>query len=139
MSSKLKKYLGKRGMSYSQFAEKIGVDRTAISHWIRKNRRPNLIHAAMIELETDKAVPVDSWGYEPLSTLPDGSIKLLAHLIESKLYVDGLSRVTGLDQRTVSCALKGTQRPVQATLDSLNRHLPQARQLSAADFEVRRD
>jgi plasmid maintenance system antidote protein VapI len=64
---KLLKYLNDHNISQTDFAEKIGVHFSYITHLIKGRRTPSLSTALRIERATCGAVPVTVWVENKLS------------------------------------------------------------------------
>lgn len=132
MPSKLASWLDREGVTQAELARTLGIHRSNVTFWISGAKRPHLITAARIQLETNGYVPVEEWGYSPLSTMSDGSIAVLGHAIKRRLGSLTMARYFGISPITVRHLLAGTYVPKPQTIKRLNMRLAQP--VSQADF-----
>lgn len=132
MPSKLAAWLHREGVTQADLARTLGIHRSNVTSWLASTKRPHLILAARIQLETNGDVPVEEWGYSPLRTMSDGSIAVLGHAIRKRLGVLNAARYFGISPITVRHILSGVYVPKPHTIHRLNRRL--AEPVSQADF-----
>lgn len=58
---RLKDYLDKHGIEYGDFAERVGVERTAVWRWMKGANTPRLPTILRIQKETGGLVTVLDW------------------------------------------------------------------------------
>ena len=59
--ARLRKYVKKTGMTQEQLAEKLGMARGQLSHYLMGTRTPLIHQALTIQTFTKKAVTIESW------------------------------------------------------------------------------
>jgi transcriptional regulator with XRE-family HTH domain len=61
MNTLLSQHMSRHGLNDSEFADKIGKDRTSVNRWKNGKGVPTLEDAAKIESVTGGEVPMRSW------------------------------------------------------------------------------
>ena len=59
--ARLRRYIKKTGMTQSDLADKLGMARGQLSHYLMGTRTPLIHQALTIQTVTKKAVPIESW------------------------------------------------------------------------------
>lgn len=62
----LAEYIERKHPGYAEFARALGVEQTTVMRWCKGERRPTVGWANAIASFTAGAVPVTSWGSEPI-------------------------------------------------------------------------
>lgn len=133
MSFVLSNFMSKANLTQAQLANELGVHKSLVGHWLQGTRRPSLAMAARLEVHTQGAIRTTVWGHPPLSSLPDGSIHMLAYMIRHKLSAERLALKLGIARGLCLRLVRGAaHNPADSTLDALHKVIPQI--AAASDF-----
>jgi len=59
----LKSYLDEKGLSYAEFAAKMGCSAASVCLWVNNKTIPSPLLAIKIQKVTKEFVPITHWGY----------------------------------------------------------------------------
>ena len=62
--ARLRRYIKKTGMTQSQLADKLGMARGQLSHYVMGTRTPLIHQALTIQTFTKRAVTIESWAQD---------------------------------------------------------------------------
>lgn len=114
----LQEWLARNAVSYSSFAENLGVSRASVGRWVRGARVPHPRLALRIQEHTRGHVPATIWA--DTDRLPRGSAALVRWMWERGLTPSAAARGMGVNHTSVGYWARGMAVPSPASLRTIN-------------------